>query len=91
MTVSAPTDRRLTVARQIVTAQRGFPLFLFDGEQHPSRAILQTMRQAECAFAADDFDRAEHLAKVVTAMIKREAPKFAADPKKYIERQGAAS
>lgn len=89
MTASAP-DRRLTVARQIVDAQRGFPLFLYNGEQHPSRAILQTMQQAEHAFAADDFDRAEHLAKVVAAMIKCEAPKFASDPKKYIERQGAA-
>lgn len=43
------------------------------------------MKEAERAFADGQYDRSERLAKVVALMIKREAPKFAADPMKYVE------
>ena len=79
--------RRLEVAKQIVAAQRQFKLFEYNGEQRPSGAILRAMQQSERAFADEDYDRTEHLAKVVILMAKRDAPKFAADPKRYVERQ----
>ena len=44
------------------------------------------MKEAEAAFADDDYDRAEHLARVVAAMVRREAPIFVANPTKWIEK-----
>lgn len=85
--MSVADDRKLEVAKQLVAVGRMFNVFLYEGEQRPSRAIDQAMKEAERAFADEHYDRAERLAKVVTLMIKREAPKFAADPKRYVERQ----
>jgi hypothetical protein len=77
--------RKLEVAKQLLAVGRMFNAFLYDGEQRPSRAIDQAMKEAERAFADGQYDRSERLAKVVALMIKREAPKFAADPMKYVE------
>ena len=44
------------------------------------------MKEAEAAFADDDYDRAEHLARLVAAMVRREAPIFVANPTKWIEK-----
>jgi hypothetical protein len=43
------------------------------------------MKEAERAFSDADYDRAEHLAKVVAYLVQREAPKFAANPKAWID------
>ena len=43
------------------------------------------MKAAEQAFSDTDYDRAEHLAKVVAYLVRREAPKFTANPKAWIE------
>jgi hypothetical protein len=43
------------------------------------------MKEAERAFSEGDYERAEHLAKVVACLVRREAPKFAANPKVWIE------
>jgi hypothetical protein len=77
--------RRLEVATQLVDVGRMLNAFLYNGEQRPSRGVDQTMKEAEAAFAGHDYDRAEHLAKVVARMIEREAPRFAANPQRWIE------
>jgi hypothetical protein len=77
--------RRLEVAKQIVAVQRMYAAsFTYEGEQRPSRGVHRTMVEAERAFADEHYDQAEHLTKVLTLMIKREAPKFAANPKQWI-------
>ena len=57
------------------------------GDWVPSRAVEQAIKQAEAAFTAADYDRAEHLAEVVLHMTRRDAPKFQADPEAWIARQ----
>jgi hypothetical protein len=42
------------------------------------------MRETEAAFASKDYDRAEHLAAVVIAMMRRDTVRFQADPKAWI-------
>ena len=46
------------------------------GDWVPSRAVEQAIKQAEAAFTAADYDRAEHLAEVVLHMTRRDAPKI---------------
>lgn len=78
--------RRLDVARQIVKVGELYrQAFEFERELHPPRAVERAFAETERAFSDDDFDRAEHLVRVLTFMIEREAPKFAADPRRYIE------
>lgn len=78
--------RRLEVAGQITAVGRLYRgAFEFERELYPSRAVDRAFADAESAFSDDDFDKAEHLTKVIACMIKREAPKFAADPKQWIE------
>ena len=79
--------RRLEVAKQLVAVGKGFNRFLYQDEQRPSRAVERTMQQAEQAFADEQYDHAEHLANVVVYMIERDAPIFAADPKKWIAKR----
>jgi hypothetical protein len=43
------------------------------------------MCEAEAALVAGDYDRCEHLMKVVRLMVRREIPRFKADPKRWIE------
>jgi hypothetical protein len=79
-------SRQYVVARHLVDVGRSLDAFNFgDGQQYLSRAVSETMKEAERAFVANDFDRAEHLAKIVAFLVKREAPKFAANPKAWIE------
>jgi hypothetical protein len=51
-------------------------------------AIDAAMRDAEFAssdyYGAPDFDRAEHLCRVVVRMLEREQPKFQSDPKRWL-------
>ncbi len=82
--------RRVAVARQLVDVGRALHAFDFQGEQYLSPAVDAAMKEAERAFSDDDYDRAEHLAKVVACMVRREAPKFAADPKRWIEMHAGA-
>jgi hypothetical protein len=81
------TTKKTTVADQLLDVGRSLSAFGFEGEQYLSRTVGKTMKEAKAAFADDDYDRAEHLAKVVAYLVKREAPKFAADPRKWIERR----
>jgi hypothetical protein len=48
------------------------------------------MKEAEKAFAADDYDRAEHLAEVVLSMMRRDTVKFQSNPKAWIEKMREA-
>lgn len=77
--------RQLAIAHQLVAVGRSLRAFDFEGEQYLSRAVSETMKAAERAFSDDDYDRAEHLAKVVAFLVRREAPKFAANPRAWIE------
>jgi phytoene/squalene synthetase len=78
-------SRKLEVAQQIVAIGRSLRAFDFNGQQYLSKPISETMKAAERAFAADDYNQAEHLAKIVAYLVQREAPKFAANPKAWIE------
>jgi hypothetical protein len=79
-------SRRYIVAGHLVDVGRSLDAFNFgDGQQYLSRAVSEAMKEAERAFSAEDYDRAEHLAKVVAYLVKRETPKFAANPKAWIE------
>jgi hypothetical protein len=84
-------SRKLTVARQLVAVGKSLQAFDHGShipsegrKQYLSRTVCETMRRAEKAFSEHDFDRAEHLAEVVAYLVKREAPIFAADPKRWI-------
>jgi hypothetical protein len=79
--------RQQRVARRLVDVGRSLNVFNHTDGQYLSRAVSTAMREAEAAFSLDDYDRAEHLAKVVAFLVKREAPRFAADPKAWIETQ----
>jgi hypothetical protein len=77
--------RRLVVARMIVDVGRLYRrAFEFKRELYPSRAVDRAFSEAEFAFSEGDYDRAERLTKVIACMIKRDGPRFAADPKKWI-------
>jgi hypothetical protein len=52
-----------------------------------STALNTVIEEAETAFDRQDYDKAEHLAKVATFMAHREIARFKADPKKWIERR----
>jgi hypothetical protein len=80
-------DRRLIVARQLVAVGRSLNAFNSGEGQYLSRTVDEVMKEAERAFADDNYDRAEHLAKVVAYLVGRESPKFAANPKAWIETQ----
>ena len=58
--------------------------FSADGLLYPSKAIRIAMDEAKAAWCADDYHRAAHLALVVTAMVRREAPIFRANPAGWI-------
>jgi hypothetical protein len=75
--VSVTEERRLDVARYLVEAQKCFRVFSnYDtGECWVKPATLQAMREAELAFANEAYDRAEHLAEVVLAMMRRDTLK----------------
>jgi hypothetical protein len=78
--------RRTAVAHQVVAAQRSLGAFAYERRLYSSQTVMDVMRECERAFSIDkDYDRAEHLVKIIAFLIQREAPKFAADPKKWIE------
>ncbi len=79
--------RQTEVARQLVDVGRLLNAFNFEGEQYLSRAVDAAMKEAEAAFSNGNYRHAEHLAKVVECLVRREAPKFATDPRKWIERR----
>jgi hypothetical protein len=90
---AAVERRRREVAQLLVDVGKSLHAFdhgkhvPFEGvPQYLSKTVDQTMKEAEAAFADADYDRAEHLARVVAALVKREAPIFAADPKRWIEK-----
>jgi hypothetical protein len=77
----------MAAARRVFEAAKTFRVFYdYDKDCWPSRASEQAMREAEQAFAADDYDRAGHLAAVVLVMMRRDTAKFNADPKGWIAR-----
>jgi hypothetical protein len=78
-------SRRITVAHQLLDVGKSLHAFDFGDEQFLSRTVDETIREAEAAFAEDDFSRAEHLAKVVAYLVRREAPRFAANPARWVE------
>ena len=84
-------ERRLTAARRVVEAQKCFRPFNVKDRCCVKPATLQAMREAEQAFAIDDYDRAEHLAAVVLSMLRRDTVKFYANPKAWIANMREAS
>ena len=56
------------------------------GECWVKPATLQAMREAEQAFANDEYDQAEHLSDVVLVMMHRDISQYRADPKAWIVR-----
>jgi hypothetical protein len=78
-------SRQRRVARQIVDVGRSLDAFNHEDGQYLSRAVSEAMKECEAAFSVDDYDRAEYLAKVVAVLVKRETPKFAANPQAWIE------
>jgi hypothetical protein len=93
-------QRKQFVARQLVVVGQSLDAFNFGGKQYLSRVVDRTMREAERAFADGleaehisaqvaqaHHDRAEHLARIVAYLVRREAPKFAANPRAWIERR----
>jgi aminoglycoside phosphotransferase (APT) family kinase protein len=88
--------RQRVVARQLVDVGASLHAFdhgpdiPFEGrKQYLSRTVDEAMKEAERAFSDEDYDKAEYLAKVVAYLVKREAPKFAANPKAWIEKHHA--
>jgi hypothetical protein len=75
-------DREIASARRVHEAQKLFrPFSDYERDEcwvHP--ATLQAMREAEAAFDREDYDLTDHLAAVVTSMMRRDLPKFQADP-----------
>jgi hypothetical protein len=80
-------QRRYIVARQLVAVSRSLDAFSFKGEQYLSRAVSETLKEAERAFAVGSYDRTEHLTKVAAPMIKREEQRFAANPQAWIAKR----
>jgi hypothetical protein len=85
-------DRRYATAKRVFEAQKLFRPFTDYAKDecwvHP--ATLQAMKQAEAAFANDDYDSADHLAEVVTRMMRRDTIKFQQNPKAWIARMREA-
>jgi len=79
--------RRYAVGRQIHEVQKLLARAFDDGDEtHLSIAVDEAMLECEAAFSYAEYDRAEHLAKVTAALIRREAPLFKANPKACIEK-----
>ncbi len=68
----------------MVEAQQAVAMFHVGDDDCPSRAVAQAMNELEAAFVDDEFDRAEHLAAVVMRMVRRDLPKFQANPKAWL-------
>ena len=79
--------RKFKVARQLVEVGRSLWAFNYGDGQYLSRTVDRAMKEAEKAFGDADYDHAEHLGKVVACLVRREAPKFAANPTAWIERR----
>ena len=86
--MSEPTKRQLEVARLIQQVGRSLHVFDYEDKHYLPPVIDTAMRECEAAFSEQEYDHAEHMAKVVGVMVARAGPRFAADPKKYIERMG---
>jgi hypothetical protein len=73
------------VARQLVDVGKSLSTFTFKGTLYLSRTVDETMKEAEAAFSADDFDRASHLVQVVKFLVARETPKFKDNPQRWAD------
>ena len=84
-----PEARGLMVAQTLLDVGRSLQVFYYGDKQYLSKAVTQAMLDAETAFAKGDYDRAEHLTKVVVAIVGRDAKNFAADPEKWVQKCNA--
>jgi hypothetical protein len=83
---AARVARRAAVGRKVFTAQKSLSAFNHDGRQYLSVTVEQVMRECERAYAMDnDYDRAEHLVKIIAYLIGREAPRFMDNPRRWID------
>lgn len=80
-----PQKGQLAVARQLIDVGRSLRAFDYKDGQYLSRTVHETMLEAERAFANNDYDQTEHLAKIVAYLVAREAPKLKANPQRWIE------
>jgi ribonuclease BN (tRNA processing enzyme) len=81
-----PKSRSLNVAQMLLDIGRSLRVFYYGDKQYVSKAVSQTMLDAEAAFAKGEYDRAEHLAKVAAAIVARDAKKFVADPDHWVQK-----
>ena len=85
MTVATKQDRRIAVGREVFAVQRSLHAFDYRKRCYLSKTVEDVMRECERAYALDnDYARAEHLVKIIAYLVRREAPKFAANPKRWI-------
>jgi hypothetical protein len=78
--------KRTGAAHQVVAAQRLLSAFDYNGRQYLSKTVEEVMRECERAFSMDkDYDRSAHLVKIIAYLVRREAPKFAANPQRWID------
>jgi hypothetical protein len=80
------TATKRDTARQVVAAQRSLGAFDHKGEQYLSQTVQEVMRECEAAFSMDDYARSAHLVKIIAYLVRREAPQFAANPTRWIDR-----
>jgi hypothetical protein len=84
-----PEARGLMVAQTLLDVGRSLQVFYYGDKQYLSKAVTQAMFGAETAFGKGDYDRAEHLTRVVVAIVERDAKNFAADPEKWVQKWNA--
>jgi hypothetical protein len=84
-TTTKQEAQRAAVARQLVDVGKSLSTFTFKGTLYLSRTVDETMKEAEAAFSADDFDRASHLVQVVKFLVARETPKFKDNPQRWAD------
>ena len=87
----AKTLIQRTVLDQLDAARRSLDAFTFRGRQYPSRTLRKAISDTELAFAVGDYVRFEKLTQIVFYLVKLETPKFAADPKRWIEKRALES
>jgi len=78
--------KRLAVGHLIWHLQRSLRVFDYGDFCYLSPTLDDALQEAEMAFHQEDYAKAEHLTKIVAYLIKREAPKFKADPRGCIEK-----
>lgn len=80
--------RREAIAHQLtVLMTKAERRFKHDGKVHLPQVIVTAVEDGWMAWREGAFDRAETLIAVTEFLIARQAQKFRADPKQWLQRQ----